>query len=263
MVPLTLRSTVRRHASESTWVIGPIVSDPPAQCTTPFSRPCHAVAASTIRLTSSSLVTSAGSYLTAPAPSPACAVISSSAAASRSALRPTSTTLPPDATTAAATPLPMPLPPPVTMIVRSANESCTLPSIEEQTRTRSRIEPRPDAMRRHSAHRQATHRNRHARTTIRRDRPLSSAPSAYSRWATAARHAPSRRKRGAWRPSQISARRLLLAGGFAVAIAAAPAVAAFAVTRRARPSFGAPAPTVRPRTPSPATCTPDLVPELA
>ena len=61
MLPLTLRSTVRRHASESTWVIGPMVSDPPAQCTTPCNLPCHAVAASTTALTSSSLVTSAGS----------------------------------------------------------------------------------------------------------------------------------------------------------------------------------------------------------
>src|ERR1700760_343722 len=57
MVPLTLRSTVRRHASESIWVIGPMVSEPPAQCTAPFNRPCHAVAASTARTTSSSLVT--------------------------------------------------------------------------------------------------------------------------------------------------------------------------------------------------------------
>src|SRR5579875_4187435 len=43
IVPLTLRSTVRRQASESIWVIGPIVSEPPAQCTTPSSRPRHAV----------------------------------------------------------------------------------------------------------------------------------------------------------------------------------------------------------------------------
>src|SRR4051812_22529316 len=126
MVPLTLRSTVRRHASESTWVIGPIVSEPPAQCTTPFSRPCHATAASTIAATSSSLVTSAGSYLTSPRPSPALEAISSCAAARRSALRPTRTTSPPAAAIAVATPLPMPLPPPVTTYVRSANESCTV-----------------------------------------------------------------------------------------------------------------------------------------
>jgi len=31
MLPLTFKSTVRRQASESTWVIGPIVSLPPAQ----------------------------------------------------------------------------------------------------------------------------------------------------------------------------------------------------------------------------------------
>ena len=61
MVPLMFRSTVRRHASESIWVTGPIVSLPPAQCTTPCSVPVHAVAASTTRRTSSSLVTSAGS----------------------------------------------------------------------------------------------------------------------------------------------------------------------------------------------------------
>ncbi len=61
MVPLMFRSTVRRHSSESIWVIGPMVSLPPAQCTTPHSRPVQAVVASTTRATSSSLVTSAGS----------------------------------------------------------------------------------------------------------------------------------------------------------------------------------------------------------
>ena len=69
-------------------VIGPMVNDPPAQCTTPFRRPCHAVVASTTRATSSSSVTSAGSYRTRPSPGPV--PISSAAAASRSALRPTS-----------------------------------------------------------------------------------------------------------------------------------------------------------------------------
>src|SRR5258705_13713705 len=49
MVPLMFRSTVRRHASESIWVTGPIVSLPPAQCTTPCNRPVQAVAASTAR----------------------------------------------------------------------------------------------------------------------------------------------------------------------------------------------------------------------
>src|ERR1044072_9847839 len=61
IVPLMFRSTVRRHASESICVIGPIVSLPPAQCTTPCNRPDHAVAASTARATSSSLLTAAGS----------------------------------------------------------------------------------------------------------------------------------------------------------------------------------------------------------
>ena len=51
MVPLTLRSTVRRQASESIWVIGPMVSEPPAQCTTPCSRPLAAVTFSTSRAT--------------------------------------------------------------------------------------------------------------------------------------------------------------------------------------------------------------------
>ncbi len=46
MLPLTFRSTARRQPSESTWVSGPMVSVPPAQCTTPFSRPVQAVAAS-------------------------------------------------------------------------------------------------------------------------------------------------------------------------------------------------------------------------
>ena len=59
---------VRRHASESIWVIGPMVSDPPAQCTTPCSRPCQAVTASTARVASSSLVMSAGSKRTEPGP---------------------------------------------------------------------------------------------------------------------------------------------------------------------------------------------------
>src|ERR1700730_9036730 len=87
MVPLMLRSTVRRQASESIWVIGPMVCDPPAQCTTPYSRPCHAVTASTARATSSSLVTSAGSYWIAP-PLPLPASISPTAAARPAAVRP-------------------------------------------------------------------------------------------------------------------------------------------------------------------------------
>ena len=61
IVPLMFRSTVLRHAAESIWVIGPMVSEPPALCTTPSSRPCQAVAASTRRAASSSSVTSAGS----------------------------------------------------------------------------------------------------------------------------------------------------------------------------------------------------------
>src|ERR1043165_316459 len=71
IVPLTFRSTVWRHNSESIWVIGPMVSDPPALCTTPCSRPCQAVAASTARRTSSSLVTSAGSVGPPPPADPA------------------------------------------------------------------------------------------------------------------------------------------------------------------------------------------------
>ena len=67
MVPLTLRSTVRRQASESICVTGPMVSDPPAQCTTPCSLPFHAVAASTARATCSSSVTSVGCATTSPA----------------------------------------------------------------------------------------------------------------------------------------------------------------------------------------------------
>src|SRR5262245_29099946 len=130
MVPLMFRSTVRRHASESICVIGPMVSLPPAQCTTPCNRPDHAVAASTARVTSSSLVTSAGSYMTEPGPPRA--VISSAAAESLSALRPTSIALPPAATTAAAHALPMPLPPPVTSTVCPVNDSCTADSFVRQ-----------------------------------------------------------------------------------------------------------------------------------
>ena len=45
MEPLTFRSTVLRHACESVWVSGPRVSEPPAQCTTPSSRPVQSVTA--------------------------------------------------------------------------------------------------------------------------------------------------------------------------------------------------------------------------
>jgi hypothetical protein len=57
---------------------------------------------------------------------------------------------------------------------------------------------------------------------------------------------------------QISARRLVLAGGFAVAIAAAPAVAAFAVPSVA-PSFGA-CPNGETEDIYTNACTPDMVP---
>jgi hypothetical protein len=57
---------------------------------------------------------------------------------------------------------------------------------------------------------------------------------------------------------QISARRLVLAGGFAVAIAAAPAVAAFAVPSVA-PSFGA-CPSGESEDTYTSVCGPDLVP---
>ncbi|MDX1890017.1 intersectin-EH binding protein Ibp1 [Mycolicibacterium sp. 050158] len=57
---------------------------------------------------------------------------------------------------------------------------------------------------------------------------------------------------------QISSRRLILAGGFAVAIAAAPAVAAFAVPAVA-PSFGA-CPNGETEDIYTDVCTPDMVP---
>jgi hypothetical protein len=57
---------------------------------------------------------------------------------------------------------------------------------------------------------------------------------------------------------QISPRRLILAGGFAVAIAAAPAVAAFAVPSVA-PSFGACSNGESEDTFT-GSCTPDMVP---
>lgn len=57
---------------------------------------------------------------------------------------------------------------------------------------------------------------------------------------------------------QISARRLVLAGGFAIAIAAAPAIAAFAVPTTA-PSFGA-CPNGESEDVFTSTCTPDMVP---
>ena len=58
---------------------------------------------------------------------------------------------------------------------------------------------------------------------------------------------------------QTSARRLLIAGGFAVAIAAAPAVAAFAGPSIA-PSFGASCPAGETEDAFTDVCTPDLVP---
>ena len=57
---------------------------------------------------------------------------------------------------------------------------------------------------------------------------------------------------------QISARRLALAGGFAVAIAAAPAVAAFTMPATA-PSFGA-CPNGESEDVFTGTCTPEMVP---
>ncbi|MCV7419013.1 intersectin-EH binding protein Ibp1 [Mycobacterium yunnanensis] len=58
---------------------------------------------------------------------------------------------------------------------------------------------------------------------------------------------------------QLSARRLLVAGGFAVAIAAAPAVAAFASPALA-PSFGAACANGETEDVYTNDCTPDLVP---
>ena len=58
---------------------------------------------------------------------------------------------------------------------------------------------------------------------------------------------------------QIPARRLVLAGGFALAIAAAPAVAAFTAPSLA-PSFGAACPNGESADTFTAVCTPDMVP---
>jgi hypothetical protein len=58
---------------------------------------------------------------------------------------------------------------------------------------------------------------------------------------------------------QISARRLVLAGGFALAIAAAPAIAAF-TTPLLAPSFGAACPIGESEDTFTAVCTPDVVP---
>ena len=44
IVPVMLRSMVRRHASVSIIVMGPSVSDPPAQATTPSSAPVGSAA---------------------------------------------------------------------------------------------------------------------------------------------------------------------------------------------------------------------------
>jgi hypothetical protein len=58
---------------------------------------------------------------------------------------------------------------------------------------------------------------------------------------------------------QISARRLVLAGGFAVAIAAAPAIAAYAAPSTG-PSFGAACANGETEDTYTSNCTPDLVP---
>lgn len=58
---------------------------------------------------------------------------------------------------------------------------------------------------------------------------------------------------------QISARRLALAGGFAIAIAAAPAIAAFS-TPTAAPSFGAACPNGESEDVFTGSCTPEMVP---
>jgi hypothetical protein len=58
---------------------------------------------------------------------------------------------------------------------------------------------------------------------------------------------------------QSSARRLAIAGGFAIAIAAAPAIAAFAVPTAA-PSFGAACPNGESEDVFIGSCTPEMVP---
>jgi hypothetical protein len=60
-------------------------------------------------------------------------------------------------------------------------------------------------------------------------------------------------------PLELSLRRLVLAGGFAVAIAAAPAVAAFTVPAAAGPSVAA-CPNGETEDTFTGTCTPDMVP---
>lgn len=86
MVPVTLRSTVRRQASTSSCVTGAMVSFPPAQATTPSSFPVTDTAAATAATTSVSIVTSAGETLTDP--SGLDCRIDSAAASSFSLLRP-------------------------------------------------------------------------------------------------------------------------------------------------------------------------------
>jgi hypothetical protein len=111
-VPVRLRSSVRRHAPASTWVSGPMVSEPPALMTTPSSRPVPAVAAATAAATASSSVTSAGTVVTA-VPGAAASMVAA-AAASRSSERPAMVTAAPSTASRTAQASPMPLPPPVT-----------------------------------------------------------------------------------------------------------------------------------------------------
>ena len=116
MVPLTFRSTVRRHSSESICVIG-------ADRLAAARAVHHAVQPARPRRRRVDdpgdlvLVGDVGGLVEHRAAVAGVALISSAAAASRSALRPTIITLAPAATAAVATPLPIPLPPPVTRTV--------------------------------------------------------------------------------------------------------------------------------------------------
>ncbi len=115
IVPVMLSSTVRRHASASSCVMGAMVSLPPAQATTPSRRPVVSIARATARSTSLSTVTSPATVETDPPDANApVAAIFSAAVVSLSALRPQIVTCAPAATRSCAIPNPMPLPPPVT-----------------------------------------------------------------------------------------------------------------------------------------------------
>ena len=114
IVPVMLRSMVRRHASVSIIVIGPSVSDPPAHATTPSTVPVAAAVRDGGR--DLLLVGDVGDHVTDGGLAGRGARIWSTAPSRRSSYRPQIVTCAPSRANRIAQPRPMPLPPPVTRV---------------------------------------------------------------------------------------------------------------------------------------------------